>query len=154
MTVVGVAPERFAGLAGDAEIWVPMAMADAFLYPGILTETGNHWHDVVARRRPGVSAVEAAAEHGSSASTIARENPMEVSGAIWGAAAAPLNDSRVDPALRRSVLVLFGAVTFVLLIACANVAALMLARAPRRGDARSRSAWPSAPAGAGSCASF
>ena len=79
---------------------------------------------------------------------------MEASRATWGTAAAPLNDSRVDPALRRSVLVLFGAVTFVLLIACANVAALMLARARRRGDAKSRSAWPSAPAAAGSSASF
>ena len=133
MTVVGVAPERFAGLAGDAEIWVPMAMAGSFLYPGILTENGNHWHEVVARRRPGVSAAEAAAEVRVVGERIALENPMEASPAIWGASAAPLNDSRVDPALRRSVLVLFGAVTFVLLIACANVAALMLARASARG---------------------
>ena len=64
---------------------------------------------------------------------IAQEHPMEVSGAVWSASTAPLNDSRVDPALRRSVLVLFGAVTFVLLIACANVAALLLARAAARG---------------------
>ena len=133
MTVVGVAPERFAGLAGDAEIWVPMAMAGSFLYPEILTETGNHWHEVVARRRPGVSAVEVAAELAVVGETITQENPMEASPATWGTAAAPLNDSRVDPALRRSVLVLFGAVTFVLLIACANVAALMLARASTRG---------------------
>jgi putative ABC transport system permease protein len=133
MTVVGIAPERFAGLAGDAEIWVPMAMAGSFLYPEILTENGNHWHEVVARLRSGVSAAEAAAELEVVGARIAEENPMEASPAIWGASAAPLNDSRVDPALRRSVLVLFGAVTFVLLIACANVAALMLARASTRG---------------------
>jgi predicted permease len=133
MTVVGVAPERFAGLAGDAEIWVPMAMAGSFLYPEILTENGNHWHDVVARRRPGVSAAEASAEAAVLGGRIAQENPMEAGPAIWGASAASLNDSRVDPALRRSVVVLFGAVTFVLLIACANVAALMLARASTRG---------------------
>jgi putative ABC transport system permease protein len=133
LTVVGVAAPPFSGLAGDAEIWVPMAMADAFLYPGILAEGGNHWHGVVARRKPGVSRAEAAAEMGVVGEQIARENPMEVGGAIWSIAAAPLNDSRVDPALRRSVLVLFVAVTFVLLIACANVAALMLARASTRG---------------------
>ncbi len=133
LTVVGVLPERFAGLGGDAEIWVPMAMASAFIYPEILTEDGNHWHDVVGRLKPGVSAAAADAEMRVVGKQIADEHPMEVRGAVWGAAAAPLNDSRVDPALRRSVLVLFGAVTFVLLIACANVAALLLARASSRG---------------------
>jgi predicted permease len=132
-TVVGVASPGFAGLAGDVEIWVPMAMAGAFVYPEILTEGGNHWHEVVARRRAGVGAAEAAAEMAVVGERVDRENPMEVGGAIWGVSASPLNDSRVDPALRRSVLVLFGAVTFVLLIACANVAALMLARASTRG---------------------
>jgi predicted permease len=133
LTVVGIAPEGFAGLAGDAEVWVPMAMAGQFIYPGILEEAGNHWHDVVARRRAGVSNVQASAEMAVVGERVDRENPMEAGAAIWGVTAAPLNDSRVDPALRRSVLVLFGAVTFVLLIACANVAALMLARASTRG---------------------
>ena len=133
LTVVGVLPERFAGLGGEAEIWVPMAMAGAFIYPDILTEDGNHWHEVVGRLKPGVSPASADAEMRVVGRQIADEYPMEVRGAVWGAAAAPLNDSRVDPALRRSVLVLFGAVTFVLLIACANVAALLLARAASRG---------------------
>ncbi len=132
LTVVGVLPERFAGLSGEAQIWVPMATAPAFIYPEILTEDGNHWHNVVARRRAGVAAATAAAEMPVVGKQVAEEHPMEVSGAIWSASAAPLNDSRVDPALRRSVLVLFGAVTFVLLIACANVAALLLARAGSR----------------------
>jgi len=133
MTVVGIAPPRFAGLAGDADIWVPMAMADTFLYPDILKEDGNHWHNVVARLKRGVSPGAASAEIKLVGTQIAQEHPMEVSGAVWSASTAPLNDSRVDPALRRSVLVLFGAVTFVLLIACANVAALLLARAAARG---------------------
>ena len=133
MTIVGVMPQRFDGLSGDADIWVPMQSAGAFLYPEILQEAGNHWHNVLARRKAGVTEAAVLAEMSLLGQQIAAENPMEESPAVWGAAAAPLNDLRVDPALRRSVLILFGAVTFVLLIACANVAALLLARAAVRG---------------------
>jgi putative ABC transport system permease protein len=132
VTIVGVLPPRFSGLGGDADVWVPMAMAPDFVYPEILTEDGNHWHRVVARRRPGTTAAAADAEMKVIGRRIAEDVPMREGGAIWGAEAAPLDDSRVDPVLRRSVLVLFGAVTFVLLIACANVAALLLARAGSR----------------------
>jgi predicted permease len=132
LTVVGVLPEGFSGLGGEGQIWVPMATAPTFIYPEILTENGNHWHNVFARRKAGVTAAAAEAEMAIVGKRVADEHPMEVTGAVWSATAAPLNDSRVDPALRRSVLVLFGAVTFVLLIACANVAALLLARAGSR----------------------
>ena len=81
-----------------------MTLADAYMYPGILHEAGDHWHLVVARRKAGVSAAAAQAEMDVVGARIARDNPMEVSGATWGASASPLNDSRVDPALRRSVL--------------------------------------------------
>ena len=133
LTIVGVMPQRFDGLTGNADLWVPMSTAGAFLYPEILEEAGNHWHNVVARRKAGVTDAAVRAEMPLLGQQVAAENPMEESPAIWGAAAAPLNDLRVDPALRRSVLILFGAVTFVLLIACANVAALLLARAAVRG---------------------
>src|SRR5262249_18480162 len=52
----------------------------------------------------------------------------------WGAKATTLNEARLDPSIRTAVLVLFGAVSFVLLIACLNIANLLLAR----GSARSR----------------
>ncbi len=133
LTVLGVMPARFNGLSGSAEIWVPISLAEQYMYSGVFTEDGNHWHSVVARRRAGIAAAAAEAEMAVVGKQIATEHPMEVGGAVWGASAAPLNDSRVDPALRRSVVVLFGAVTFVLLIACANVAALLLARAAGRG---------------------
>jgi len=133
LTVVGVMPERFAGLSGAAELWVPISMAEKYLYPGVFAEDGNHWHSVVARRKAAVTEAAAKSEVEVLGRRVAEEHPMRESAAVWGASAAPLNDSRVDPALRRSVVVLFGAVTFVLLIACANVAALLLARAAGRG---------------------
>ena len=133
LTIVGVMPERFGGLSGGAEVWVPMSMAEKYMYPGVFQEDGNHWHSVVARRKAGVSEAAAKSEVAVLGKRIASEHPMEGTGAVWGASAASLNDTRVDPALRRSVVVLFGAVTFVLLIACANVAALLLARAAGRG---------------------
>ena len=56
----------------------------------------------------------------------------------WGAAARPLNARRVDPVVRRSLLVLAGAVALVLMIACANVANLLpgTGRAPGARDCR------------------
>ena len=133
LTVVGVLPEHFQGLSGRTDIWVPIGMAGTFIYPEILEEGGNHWHNVVARRKAGVGPAAVSAEMDIVGRQIADENKMEESNAVWGASAAPLNDLRVDPALRRSVIILFGAVTFVLLIACANVAALLLTRAASRG---------------------
>src|SRR5262249_35817329 len=119
LTVVGVLPQHFAGLTGDAALWVPMGTAPAFIYPEILQEVGNHWHSVVARRKAGVTAQAVKAELDLIGPGIATDQLPESASAQWGVAASPLNNSRVDPALRRSVAILFGAVTFVLLIACA-----------------------------------
>ncbi len=133
ITIVGVLPRGFSGLTGSAEIWVPTSTTRAMLYPDVLHEAGNHWLQVVARRRPGVDAAAAAAEMPVVGSQVDREYPDDVAKAAWSATLSPLDASRADPRLRRSVLVLFGAVTFVLLIACANVAALLLARSAGRG---------------------
>jgi len=128
-TVVGVMPPD-AGLAlrhGNAtrppDAWVPVVFtAEAW------TPRGRGW-SVVARTKAGVSIDQARAEMTTIAAALASEFPQFDTG--WATQVVRLRDEltgEVKPAL----LVLAGAVSFVLLIACANVANLLLARGARR----------------------
>ncbi len=131
--VVGVLPAGFHGLTGEAEVWVPMAMAPVVIYPEALEERWAHWFEVVARPRPEVSAAAAAAAMTAAGKRIDEAHPVPFeSNAVWGANAVALREARLDPAVRTSIFVLAGAVACVLLIACANVANLLLARATGR----------------------
>jgi putative ABC transport system permease protein len=131
--VVGVLPPGFRGLTGEAEVWVPMQMAPTVMFPEALEERWAHWFRVVARPRPELSAEAAAATMATAGKRIDEAHPIPIqSNAVWGANAVPLREARLDPAVRTSILVLAGAVTCVLLIACANVANLLLARATGR----------------------
>src|SRR5688500_8071917 len=125
----------FAGLTGEAELWVPLAAARVLYYPEALTEVGNHYLDVVARLRPGIGAVRLEAEMERLGRVIAEANPMPGGSEpteVWTAGATSLVESRRDPFVRRSLIVLMGAVALVLLIACANLASLAMVRASRR----------------------
>jgi predicted permease len=127
--VVGIAPRGFAGLTGQAEVFVPVTSRAA----DDLNEAWNHEFGLVARRRPGVTLAQAS----NAAETLGRRVndafPDNMFGnARWGARAQPLDDARVAPVIRRSLLILFGAVAFVLLIACVNVANLLLGRSTTR----------------------
>jgi len=128
-TVVGVLPPGFQGLTGPAEVWLPTMMASA-------QELGQRWshsYQLIARLKPGVSETQAKTAVSLLGSHIEDAFPDPVFHG-WGAKARTLSEARVDPAIRNSVLVLFGAVAFVLLIACVNIANLLLAR----GSARQR----------------
>jgi len=118
-TIVGVLPSGVAYPAG-LDVWVPLAFS-----PEEKAVRGMHDFDVLARLKPGVTLEAARAQMNAIAARLANQYPKDDKG--WGATVIPLHEELVgdvEPAL----LVLLGAVAFVLLIACANVANLVLAR--------------------------
>src|ERR1043166_6360031 len=132
LEVVGVMPANFHGLSGVADLWVPTMMAPSLLSPDELTEPFVHWHDVVARLKPGVSREQAQAEMKLIAKRLNEAVPAPPGFERADMNVVPLRDAKVDPALRKSFLILFAAVVFVLLIACINIANLLLARSLSR----------------------
>ena len=131
-TVIGVMPRDFRGVAGDGAIWVPMAMAPAvYDNPKRLTNPRSYWHQVIGRLRDGVSFKQAGAASRALDAEIQKAHPAP--GLMQaGTRVGSLLEAKIDPALRRSLLVLSGAVGFVLLVACASLATLLLGRSVAR----------------------
>ncbi len=126
-TIIGVAPPGFAGMSGNARLWpllTAMRSADQLQQPD------SHNFDVVARLAPGVAPSTARNAVTELGQTIDAAYPN--SGGHWRAAAYTLDDLRVDPLVGKSVLVLAGAVSLLLLIACVNLASLLLAKGAAR----------------------
>jgi putative ABC transport system permease protein len=130
-TIVGVLPPGFRGLTGQAEIFVPVTTLSA----GDLGEAWNHSYRVVARRKADVSVdqmVAAVKVLGDRVDAHYRPGGWKPGAddvkERWSATAVPLDDERVDPLMRRSVLLMLAAVVAVLLIVCVNLANLMLVR--------------------------
>lgn len=129
LTVVGIMPRGFSGLSDKSVLWIPRTMAPQLTYAEYLT-TPQLFIAVIARLRDGVSLDQANAELAVVSSAFPIQQNAE--GLKWGAVAQTATQARVEPMLRRSVLLLFIAALCVLLITCANVAGLLLARGRMR----------------------
>ena len=122
-TIVGIMPPEFQ-FPFERDVWAPHAVR-----PSDRAQRGATYWNVVARLRPGVSASQAQEEMSAIAGRLEREYPDTNGG--MGAAVVPLSEV-VTGSARASLIVLFGAVLLLLLIACVNVANLLLARGSER----------------------
>lgn len=122
-TVIGIMPQGFE-LPRQADLWVPLAWDEKERQVRSI-----HDYLVIARLKQNVSLKQAQAEMSTISARLEQQYPEENKG--WGAVVIPLREDLVGD-IRVALLVLFCAVGFVLLIACANVANLMLARAANR----------------------
>lgn len=117
--VVGIMPPGFK-LPSWAQLWVPMAWSDEKR-----AVRGNHNYSVIGRLKPGVDLRAAKSELSAISTRLEQLYPEDDKG--WGATIIPLRQQLVGN-VRPALLVLLGAVAFVLLIACANVANLVLGK--------------------------
>ncbi len=126
-TVVGVMPPGFQ-FVRDTDLWVPIVM-DPTVHPW-RADRSNHNLGVIGRLKPGIGIAQAQAHMDAVANRLEQQYP--VSNAGWGVRLETFSDWLIPQDLRRAFWVLFGAIGCVLLIACSNLTALLLARASRR----------------------
>jgi putative ABC transport system permease protein len=119
-TVVGVAGPELT-LLEEADVWIPLS-----LNPILDRGRGVRFLELVGRLAPDASLERARAEISTIAAALAEQSPD--TNATVGVRLAPLHEE-VTGSVRPALVALFGAVSFLLLLACANVANLMLARA-------------------------
>ncbi len=140
LTVVGVLPPNFmimhpgSTFPKDIDVWTPMSgLLANFFGTGDYAKLprGSHFMNTIVRMKPGVTLAQAQADMDAVALQMTEKTPDYYSFEGWGISVLSLHGDLVEEA-RPALIVLLGAVAFVLLIACVNVANLMLARAASR----------------------
>lgn len=134
-TIIGVSPANFASpFAGNAiDVWTPVMMKDYVARPHFsLTDRGSRWLMVMGRLKPGATVSQAQANLAAMARQLEEAFPRtneQLGVEVYSAEESPYSLKR---SLQSSLAILMAAVAVVLLIACANVANLLLARAASR----------------------
>jgi predicted permease len=130
LTIVGVMPPGFKGETGRTDAWAPMSA-----YLAINPNPGRMAHNLeaIGRLKPGVSPRQADEDIRQLVVRMERLYPSDPTGQTkWAGGARPLLEARVDPRVRRALWILQAATVCVLLIACVNLANLLLGRGAAR----------------------
>jgi predicted permease len=131
--IVGVANSDFKGISGRVDLWVPIQALPALGYARLLERRWAHSFVVFGRLKPGVTLERAQAELAVVGGVVDAAHPEPGdSKARWTATAVPVARGQANAELRDVFTILAGAVLLVLLLACVNVANMLLARAAAR----------------------
>jgi predicted permease len=136
MTVVGVAPSDFFGAFRgiSPDLWLPLSMDAALHLYDPMNDRGSNWLLSLGRLKPGVTVAQAQAELATIAAQLEKEYPKTNKDRLIKI--LPANQVKfqpdIDTAVSATSYVLLGLVALVLLIACANLAGMLLARAAGR----------------------
>jgi putative ABC transport system permease protein len=137
--IIGVMPPHYDPIGNADQFWIPLALT-----PAQLKDHDDHMFITIGRLKPGVSMAQAQSEMNIIAKRLEQEYPKDDS--ERGITLEPLKDDLVRD-FKPSLLLMLGATVFLLLIACANIANLQLARsAARQKEIAMRAALGASPA--------